>query len=101
VPQGTISARIYVIVCVTLIVLTVLTVGLSFFHLGGVGHLVAGLTIAACKATLVILFFMHVLISSRVTWIVVMVSFFWLGILLVLTLGDYFSRNLVPFTPGH
>ena len=46
---------------------------------------VAALAIAVFKATLVVLFFMHVKYSSRLTWAVVIGSVFWLGILLVLT----------------
>jgi cytochrome c oxidase subunit 4 len=81
--------------------LTFLTVGVSFLHVPGVWHIVIGLIIAVCKASLVVLFFMHLLLSSRLTWIVVVVVCFWMGILLVLTLGDYFSRDMVPFMPGH
>jgi cytochrome c oxidase subunit 4 len=81
--------------------LTFLTVGASFIHVPPVWHLVIGLTIAVCKAILVVLFFMHVLLSDKVTWSVVLVACFWLAILLVLTLSDYVSRGLVPFTPGH
>jgi hypothetical protein len=44
---------------------------------------------------------MHLLLSDRVTWLVVAIAGFWLGILLVLTLTDYFSRGLVPYMPGH
>ncbi len=99
--HGTISATTYVIVCAVLVLLTILTVAVSFFPVGGLWHIVIGLTIAVCKASLVVLFFMHVILSDRVTWLVVAVSCFWLGILVVLTLGDYLSRNQVPFMPGH
>jgi cytochrome c oxidase subunit 4 len=99
--ERAIAPLTYVIVCAVLVLLTFLTVGLSFIPLRGTWHVVFGLTIALCKATLVILFFMHVLISPKLTWIVVLVTAFWLGILLVLTLGDYFSRGMVPYTPGH
>ena len=44
---------------------------------------------------------MHVLISPRVTWIVIAVACFWLGLLLVLRLTDYVSRGMIPFMPGH
>lgn len=44
------------------------------------------------KATLVVLFFMHVKYSARLTWVVVVASVVWLGILLALTLADYASR---------
>jgi cytochrome c oxidase subunit 4 len=101
VAERTISTRTYVVVCGLLILLTILTVGVSFIPITGTWHIVIGLTIAVCKALLVILFFMHVLISSRLTWIVIIVTCFWLGILLVLTLTDYFSRGMVPFAPGH
>jgi len=97
----TISVRTYVLVCVALVALTFLTLGVSFFHLGGIWHVVFGLLIGAVKASLVVLFFMHVLVSPRLTWVVVIVSCFWLGTLLVLTLSDYFTRGNVPYMPGH
>jgi cytochrome c oxidase subunit 4 len=100
-PERVISPSTCVIVCVLLVALTLLTLGVSFIPLPGVWHVVLGLLIALCKASLVVLFFMHALISTRVTWNVIIVASFWLGILLVLTLSDYFSRDMVPFTPGH
>jgi cytochrome c oxidase subunit 4 len=100
-PHRTISVTTYVLVCVLLVVLTVLTVGVSFAPIKGVWHVVLGLIIAVCKASLVVLFFMHALLSDRVTWAVIAVMCFWLGIMLVLTLGDYFSRNMIPFMEGH
>ena len=39
-----------------------------------------------------VLFFMHVKYSTRLTWLVVIGSVFWLGILLAMTLGDYLTR---------
>ena len=53
---------------------------------------IAALAIAVFKATLVVLFFMHVKYSTRLTWAVVVGSVFWLGILLALTLADYLTR---------
>jgi cytochrome c oxidase subunit 4 len=99
--ERTITPATYVIVCTLLVVLTVLTVGISFLHIGGLWHIVIGLTIAVCKATLVALFFMHLLLSPRLTWILVLIVCFWVGILMVLTLGDYLTRGMVPFMPGH
>ena len=99
--QRTLSVPHYVIICGVLILLTCLTVGLSFAGLGAGWHVVVGLTIALCKATLVAAFFMHVVHSPRLTLLVVIVSCFWLSILIVLTLTDYFSRGLMPFMPGH
>jgi cytochrome c oxidase subunit 4 len=91
----------YTAICVVLIILTILTVSVSFIPLPGVWHIVIGLLIGTCKATLVVLFFMHALYSSKLTWIVILTGAFWLGILFVLTLSDYFSREMIPHMPGH
>jgi cytochrome c oxidase subunit 4 len=99
--ERTIAPLTYVIVCAVLIVLTFVTVGVSFLDVPGLWHVVIGLVIATCKASLVLLFFMHVIISPRLIWIVIAVTAFWLGILVVLTLTDYFSREMVPYMFGH
>ena len=99
--ERTISPTTYVSVLVVLVLLTCLTVGVSFLPVPGVWHIVIGLLIGCCKAALVVLFFMHALLSDRVTWIVIAVACFWLGILMVLTLTDYFSRGLLPNMLGH
>ena len=96
-----ITVPTYVGTCVILVLLTVATTAVSFINLPGIWHIVFGMLFALCKASLVILFFMHVLISPKLTWLVIAIAAFWLGILLVLTFTDYFSRGLVPFTPGH
>ena len=64
---------------------------MPFFDLGPL-NTIAALGIAVFKATLVVLFFMHVRYSSRLTWAVVIGSVFWLGILLALTMADYLTR---------
>ncbi len=74
-----------------LMICTVLTVSAAFINLGNLNFPVA-LTIALFKATLVVLFFMHVKYSPKLTWAVVIGSVFWLGILLVLTMNDYLTR---------
>ena len=71
---------------------TYLTVQIAFFDLGRL-NAIAALAIAAFKATIVILFFMHVKYSTRLTWAVVLGSIFWFGILVALTLGDYLTRS--------
>lgn len=96
-----ISPTTYAAVLTALLLLTVLTVGVSFIPLEPpIWHVVMGLIIAVAKASLVVLFFMHVLHSPRLTALVVIAAVFWLGILLVLTLGDYFTRGMLPI-PGH
>ncbi len=81
----------YFTVYVALVVLTALTTTVAFFDLGLANPIVA-LTIAIIKATLVVLFFMHLKYGSRLTWVIAGVSVFWLGILLLLILSDYATR---------
>ena len=99
--ERTLTIRTYVIVGVLLILFTFLTVGTWYFQLAGRWHLLVGLSIALCKAALIVLFFMHALVSPRLTWIVILVACCWLSILVVLTLSDYCTRGMVPFMPGH
>ena len=84
--------RIYYIIFGILMLCTYLTVQIAFVDLGA-WNTVAALVIAVFKATIVVLFFMHVKYSTRLTWAVVVGSVFWLGILLALTLGDYLTRG--------
>ena len=51
------------------------------------------------KATLVVLFFMHVRYGTRLTWAVVLGSLFWFAILMGLTLGDYLTRSWLVYGP--
>jgi caa(3)-type oxidase subunit IV len=95
------SVTTYIVVCALLIVLTVLTVTISFFDLPGIWHVVIGLCIGAVKGALVVLFFMHALVSSRVTWVVISVACSWLLLMMVLGLTDYFTRGLIPIMTGH
>jgi cytochrome c oxidase subunit 4 len=82
---------IYFGVFFALMIFTVLTVWISTVNLGVLNTPVA-LGIAVVKATLVILFFMHVIHSTRLTWVVIVGSFLWLGVLFVLTFADYLTR---------
>ena len=81
-----------------LIVGTVLTVAAAKVDLGPLNNVVM-LLIACTKATLVILFFMHVRWSSRLTWVVAASGFFWLLILFGITLSDYLTRPWIG-VPG-
>ena len=75
-----------------LMVLTAITVTVAFINLGALNFPVA-LGIAILKATLVILFFMHVKYSSQMTNLICGGAFFFLIILFGLTLSDYLSRG--------
>jgi cytochrome c oxidase subunit 4 len=86
---------LYYAIFAALLVLTAVTVGVAFLDLGPMNTVVA-MGIAVTKATLVILFFMHVRWSDRLTGVVVASSFIWLIILFAFTLGDYLSRGWIP-----
>lgn len=88
---------VYYLVFLALIVGTGLTVLAAFFDMGVMNNVVM-LSIASIKATLVILFFMHVRWGTRLTWVVVASGFFWLLILFGLTMSDYVSRGWVEGT---
>lgn len=82
---------VYFAVFAALAVGTILTYLASTVDLGWMNTPIA-LVIATVKAVLVILFFMHVIHSTRLTWVVVIGSFLWLGVLFVLTFSDYLTR---------
>ena len=87
-PQG-----FYLAIGVGLLILTATTVGAAFVNLGPFNPVVA-LLIATIKATLVVLFFMHVKgASEKLTGVVVVSGFFFLAILISLSLADYLTRS--------
>ena len=81
----------YLLVFAALSVGTILTVVAANYDLGRLNTPIA-LLIATVKTVLVILFFMHAIHSSRLTWVVIIGSFIWLGVLFVLTFSDYLTR---------
>jgi cytochrome c oxidase subunit 4 len=87
----------YVMVFLALIVGTGLTVAAAEVDLGALNNVVM-LAIACTKAALVVLFFMHVRWSTRLTWVVAASGFFWLLIMFGLTMQDYLTRGWVPGT---
>jgi cytochrome c oxidase subunit 4 len=91
--------KIYYWVFAALMALLAATVGISYIHLGEL-NVFAALTIAFVKATLIILYFMHVRYSSRLLWVFVGAGFFWLGIMFALSFADYFTRDWLPMPTG-
>ncbi len=88
--------RTYYGVFATLIMLTLVTVFVSFLELGA-WHTTVGVLIGVVKASLVGLFFMHLLHASKASWLAVLAGLFWLAILMVLTLSDYLSRQVLAY----
>ena len=87
----------YFIVYIALVALTLLTCGISFLQEAPAWHTVVGLAIATIKSALVALFFMHLLYSGRVTWLVVLAALLWLALLLGLTLADFLTRHWLSY----
>jgi len=96
VSEHIVSPKLYLLIFLTLMVLTgttvyAATVDLNQYYAGL--NVIVALVIASCKAILVILFFMHAYYSPKRTQLIIIAGFFWLAIMLSLTLGDYGSRS--------
>ena len=92
-PHAHPTHKTYYLVFLALVIGTILTWRIAFIDLGIFNPVVA-LAIACTKATLVILFFMHVRYSSKLTMVTVAAGFFWLMLLITLSLSDYLTRTL-------
>jgi cytochrome c oxidase subunit IV len=91
------SRAVYFFTFGALMVLTAATVIVATFDLGWANDVVA-MGIAVTKALLVLWFFMHLRYSTRVTVLTAVAGFFWLAILIFLTMNDYATREtLFPF----
>ncbi|MBV9075237.1 MAG: cytochrome C oxidase subunit IV family protein [Acidobacteria bacterium] len=86
-----VSPKLYVTIWIILLIFTGLTVFAAFQNFG-VGNPIIALAIAVTKATLVVLFFMHVKYSPKMIALVIGCGLFFLSILMVLTCSDYLSR---------
>jgi cytochrome c oxidase subunit 4 len=76
-----------------LLVGTGLTVIAAFYDFPWKLNTIVALTIATIKATLVVLYFMHVRYSMRLVWVIVASALFWLAIMFALTFSDYLTRQ--------
>jgi cytochrome c oxidase subunit 4 len=86
-----VSPMVYAVILLALLLGTALTVWASYVDLGIFNPIIA-LAIACTKATLVVLFFMHVKYSTRLTMLSVGAGIFMFLVLISLTLADYISR---------
>src|SRR5580692_2942822 len=87
-----VPVRVYVLVFLTLIVMTWVTAFVSTIDLGRLNVFVA-LSIAIFKASLVILFFMHVKYGTRLTKMIVLCGIYWLLLLLFIAMADLWTRG--------
>ena len=83
--------RTYIIVWIALLILTVLTWGVSYINLG-MGNVAVALLIASLKAALVALFFMHLRYENRLVWAFALVPLLFLALIIFGTLADTLSR---------
>ena len=91
-----VQPRVYIVIFLALMVGTALTVLAAFQDFPGPLNVVVALTIAVVKATLVVLYFMHVRYSPRLIWLVIGSALFWLAIMFALTISDYWTRAWLP-----
>ena len=95
----TVSLKVYFAVFSALLVFTAVTVAVAYLDLGALNTVVA-LTIAAFKALLVLMYFMHLRYSSRLTWVFAATGFVWLALIIGLTMSDVISREWIgPVQP--
>ena len=91
-----VPVRIYLTIFAALLAGTALTVVAAFVDFPWQFNTIVALTIAVTKATLVVLYFMHVRYSPRLVWVIVAAALFWMAIMFALTFSDYFTRGWLP-----
>lgn len=84
--------RTYFLVTTGLLILTAITVGISYVHFG-VFNLLVAMAVAVAKASLVALYFMHLKYDSKVYLMIFLVALLTLGVLIVLTMADTMTRG--------
>jgi cytochrome c oxidase subunit 4 len=88
-----VPVKVYLVIFLSLMAGTALTIWAGLQDFPGPLNVVIALTIAVIKATLVVLYFMHVRYSSRLIWVIFASALFWMGILFALTFSDYWTRH--------
>ena len=88
-----VPVKVYLVIFFSLLLGTALTVFAAFYDFPWQLNTIIALTIASVKATLVVLYFMHVRYSNRLVWVIVISALFWMGILFALTFSDYATRE--------
>lgn len=97
--------KVYFAVFGALLVLTAVTVIISKFHFGAF-NLVVAMAVAALKASLVALYFMHLKYDSKVYMTVFLIAIAMLAVFIILTMADTLTRGRLdpqkeqPITPN-
>ena len=90
--EHVVPIRVYLTIFLVLLALTATTTAIAFVDLGPWNTVVA-LGIAVIKASLVVLFFMHLKYSPLLNRTVLLGGLFWLAIMIGLTLTDFATRG--------
>lgn len=93
------SPKVYLAVFAALMVGTWLTVWVAGIDLGAL-NLAVAMTIAVAKATLVVLYFMHLRYSERLNWVFAGAALFWLALLIGLVMADFIAQGFEGGLPG-
>ena len=93
-----VPVRVYIMVFTALMVLTAITAGIAFIDLGRL-NLIVAIAIACLKASLVVLFFMHVAYSSKLTKAILISGLCTFLIMIVFTMFDLVSRGWTMSQP--
>ncbi len=93
-----VQKSLYYRIFAALLFFTALTIAMAYVDLGSF-NIVVALLIAGFKASLVVLFFMHVKFGTRLTKMFVVIGFIWLGIMIGITMTDYLSRSWLTYKP--
>lgn len=86
----------YLAVFGALFVLTIITWWVATFDLGAINTPLA-LGIAFLKASLVVMFFMHLKYNAKILWMVAVCSVLMTVVMFVFTMSDYVSRGYIPY----
>lgn len=99
-----VPASLFLKVLVSLLVLTIVTVAVSRVDFGSLNMFIA-MAIATVKATLVMMFFMHLKWDTASNNLAIISSFLFLSLLFIFTLADYATRGdtdpLLSESPGN
>ena len=93
------SAQFYIGIFVGLVVLTILTVKVSYFDFGK-ANIVIAMLIATMKASLVAAFFMHLRYDKLFNTLAFLGSFLFLAVFILLTYDDLGDRGRIDFSYG-
>ena len=91
--------KFYIQIFVGLVLLTLLTISVSYVHLGKM-NLIVALLISTTKASLVVTFFMHLKYDSRFNALMFLSSLLFIGVFFAYTVNDSDHRGQVDSAQG-